>query len=75
MDMPLKTAEDIPAHQEPAKHFVSNNTLLQVSFSIKDDTPVASMSYIGLLNEGIAGGSRAVKLEQVLKEGFTLVKH
>lgn len=76
-EAPPKNAEEIPACREPAAHYVINNAAFQVSFSMKEDAPVAWTTYVGLLDKRDVGGGRTWKLNELIgpkSRGFMLVK-
>lgn len=73
-----KSADDIVAKTEPAYRFVHESTAVPVSFSMREDAPVASTSYIGLLDEREVGEERTWGLNELIgaeaTEKFTLVE-
>ncbi|KAE9399640.1 hypothetical protein BT96DRAFT_939311 [Gymnopus androsaceus JB14] len=51
-EAPPKAAADILTRSDPANRFVSNGAAFSVAYSMADDAPVASTSYVGLLDIG-----------------------
>lgn len=67
-----KDAQSIPARKKPAEHFVPSGSAFEIEFSLEDDAPVASTSYIGLLDRGEEGEGRTWSLKELRQKGFSL---
>ncbi|KAJ3817026.1 hypothetical protein F5880DRAFT_1632520 [Lentinula raphanica] len=73
-----KEVADIQPPENVAARFVEQNRALAGAFSLELDSPVASTSYVGLLDKEEAVETRAWRLAELVgpraKELFTLVK-
>ncbi|KAF9076439.1 hypothetical protein BDP27DRAFT_1357898 [Rhodocollybia butyracea] len=59
--------------KNPATRFVPSGAAFEVAFSMQDDAPVASTSYVGLLDTGEEGEGRAWSLKELVDLGFSLI--
>lgn len=78
LDAPPKTAAEIPARSDPVSRFVPSGSAFQAPFSMQEDAPVASTSYVGLRDKGEVGEGCTWWLNELVgpqsKYGFELIR-